>query len=440
MNVLGNSDVFAEITAFMTGRCAKHWTNGDLALRLGLENLIRQQIHTLCFTSIDSLIRQSPPNFSLLEFLYLHGHRWSIQAFDVTAATGPLSVLEWLAGHCQGESFNCTHRALDNASEHGHVDIVKWLVQAFASGQVVAFDNTTNVHAMDLAAAGGHVEVLEILHTASSLNVKATTAAMDVAAAQGHVKVLNWLRMNRREGHTAKAIYGAASNGHLDCVQWLHTASRHLNAGWDARIMDAAAANGHLEIVKFLHTNRREGCTSMAMSLAAANGHLDVVEFLFTHRRELCTEDALDWAASVGQLASVEWLHAHAAHLPISVSVVAMDEAASHNYMDVVQFLHTHRNEGCTKSAMDNAAANGHLEMVKWLHKNRSEGCTEWAICLAALADNVDILEFLWRQRVECQGYDALDAARMYAGEGSRVRAWVHEKLDESTNSRPSVR
>lgn len=37
--------------------------------------------------------------------------------------------------------------------------------------------------------------------------------------------------------------------------------------------MDGAAANGHLEVVRWLHNNRLEGCTTKAMEGAALNGH-----------------------------------------------------------------------------------------------------------------------------------------------------------------------
>jgi hypothetical protein len=33
---------------------------------------------------------------------------------------------------------------------------------------------------------------------------------------------------------------------------------------------------------------------------------------------------------------------------------------------------------------MNSAAENGHLEVVQWLHENRSEGCTEDAMDFAA--------------------------------------------------------
>jgi hypothetical protein len=41
-----------------------------------------------------------------------------------------------------------------------------------------------------------------------------------------------------------------------------------------------------------------------------------------------------------------------------------------------IDYNHHDRTEGCTVRAMDRAASRGHLEVVQWLHSNRSEGCT----------------------------------------------------------------
>ena len=45
----------------------------------------------------------------------------------------------------------------------------------------------------------------------------------------------------------------------------------------------------------------------------------------------------------------------------------AMNWAAENGHLDIVQWLHTNRNEGCTKYAMDVALSNGHLDVLQWL-------------------------------------------------------------------------
>lgn len=41
-----------------------------------------------------------------------------------------------------------------------------------------------------------------------------------------------------------------------------------------------------------------------------------------------------------------------------------MDEASKNGYLEVVQWLHQNRQEGCTGGAMDMAASHGHLEVL----------------------------------------------------------------------------
>lgn len=45
------------------------------------------------------------------------------------------------------------------------------------------------------------------------------------------------------------------------------------------------------------------------------------------------------------------------------LSTAAMDQAAKNGHLDVVQFLHYNRQEGCTGGAMDMASRNGYLEV-----------------------------------------------------------------------------
>lgn len=68
----------------------------------------------------------------------------------------------------------------------------------------------------------------------------------------------------------------------------------------------------------------------------------------------------------------------------IVIRTEAMDEAAKNGHLDVVTWLHEHRQEGCTGGAMDMAGRHGHLDVLKFLHENRSEGCSTLAVDFAA--------------------------------------------------------
>eukprot|EP01133_Synstelium_polycarpum_P002603 gene2603-2989_t len=63
------------------------------------------------------------------------------------------------------------------------------------------------------------------------------------------------------------------------------------------------------------------------------------------------------------------------------ISIKMIDRAAKYGNLELVEYLHTNRTEGCTTNAMDNA---GSLAVLEYLHTNRSEGCTVRAMENAA--------------------------------------------------------
>jgi ankyrin repeat protein len=128
---------------------------------------------------------------------------------------------------------------------------------------------------MDLAAANGHFDVVEMMHKEGWGGC--TTHALNAAAGNGHFDIVKFLHKNRGEGCTDYAMSWAAKNGHLDIVKFLHYKRKE---GCTIYAMNRAAGNGHLAVVKFLHENRPEGCSSYAHDLAVRNGHKEVLKYL----------------------------------------------------------------------------------------------------------------------------------------------------------------
>ena len=73
--------------------------------------------------------------------------------------------------------------------------------------------------------------------------------------------------------------------------------------------------------------------------------------------------------------------------------------------LNVVEWLHENRKEGCTQSAMNWAAMNGHLDVVKWLYKNQTKRCTtwamDWAMYWATRNGHLDIVQWIHENRIE---------------------------------------
>ncbi|RLN90742.1 hypothetical protein BBJ28_00010031 [Nothophytophthora sp. Chile5] len=134
------------------------------------------------------------------------------------------------------------------------------------------------------------------------------------------------------------------------------------------------------------------------MDRAARNNRKNVVQWLHEHRNEGCTPAAMDRAAGAGHLEMVRWLHTHRKE---GCTTDAMDTAAGGGHLDVIKWLHANRSEGCKTWAMNSAAASGHLEVVKWLHANRREGCTVEAMTDAAINGHLAVVKWLHENRSE---------------------------------------
>ncbi|KAG9409785.1 hypothetical protein AC1031_020096 [Aphanomyces cochlioides] len=242
----------------------------------------------------------------------------------------------------------------------------------------------------------------------------------------------------------------AATNGHMDVVEYLHEKSA---VGATNQAMDGAAANGHLEIVRFLHEHRQEGCSTDAADLAATNGHLEVVKFLIDHRKEGYTTKPMDGAASQGHLDIVRVLHARNTSSPrnasikqslkrlfISLSIpagctkYALDNAAAANgHLNVVRFLHEHRQEGCIEDALEHATANGHLNVVRFLVTHHPECISK--ICLglhnAGKRGHLDVVKFFLDSTVQPAPFNWFEMMQDACTEGhiDMVRSlWDHRR------------
>ncbi|KAG6965060.1 hypothetical protein JG688_00007388 [Phytophthora aleatoria] len=131
-----------------------------------------------------------------------------------------------------------------------------------------------------IAAQNGHLPVLEYLFQQGWTDEDATCTLTSAARGNGQLEILKWLRANRYDGCSTKAMEDAARNGHLEELKWLHA---NTTAGCTTRAMDAAAYYGHLEVCKWLHANRSEGCSADAVQFAIGNGHLRLAFWLSKH-------------------------------------------------------------------------------------------------------------------------------------------------------------
>ncbi|EFA75794.1 hypothetical protein PPL_10849 [Heterostelium album PN500] len=125
----------------------------------------------------------------------------------------------------------------------------------------------------------------------------------------------------------------------------------------------------NLQLVEYLQNNgwfRGHGTDIMDL---AGNGSLDVIQFLHFNRTDGCTAQAMVNAASKGNLA-------------------------------VVQFLNFNRTEGCNHLAIDYSLIHKHFDTAKWLLINRSDEFTTISIECAACEGNLEILQLLCEKNI----------------------------------------
>ncbi|KAE9093729.1 hypothetical protein PF007_g18019 [Phytophthora fragariae] len=300
---------------------------------------------------------------------------------------GDILIAEWLVE--QGAEWRQVSDVIDGyVANQGRLDVLQWL---YARGQI-----EKDLLLMLSAANGGHfhvarwvIEVIEPHDGGTRIDTfPAVVFAIHTAASHGHLEIAKFLRectkevdASELEGLDGVVVIGsiefvsgktmreAAEKGCLDVVQWLYHEYGHdvdlfvNNDGTPTNAIDGAAGNGHLEVVQYLHGFPN---SSDLASRKRKRGDESAIRSVPT-----CTEAAMNAAASHGHLAVVQWLHENRTE---GCSTVAMDDAAASGHLRVLQWLHEHRTEGCTTAAMKNAARYGHLEVVRWLHYNTRVG------------------------------------------------------------------
>lgn len=145
------------------------------------------------------------------------------------------------------------------------------------------------------------------------------------------------------------------------------------------------------------------------MHWAALHGYMEVVEWLHENRKEGCRRDTLKDCVIRGKLDIVKWLYTNKREVSDLDGVI--DHAAGFGHLELVRWFHENTNERCTRAAMCRAAGNGHLSVVKWLHEHRREGCTTDAMDTAAMRGHLEVVKWLHANRDEGCTTEAMDGA-----------------------------
>ncbi|EGG18527.1 hypothetical protein DFA_04021 [Cavenderia fasciculata] len=368
-----------------------HERNVDSSNAMGCLNL--EMIKYLHYTvgaesSSGTLCAMTKDNNDILEIVkFFHGQEKHQDVFNHSimrsaAEEGLLDVVEFLH---YNRSEGASSDTMDEAAKYGQLDIVKFLHFNRSEG--------ATTRAIDYCS---DLETIKFLHF--NRTEGATTHAMDRAASKRHIEIVKFLDEHRTEGATTDAMDLCSD---LEIVKFLHF---NRTEGATTKAMDYAAEMGNIEIIEFLHQHRQEGCTTNALENAIKNGHTETIEYLVQVIKCKCSSVAVQTAIEKGRLDIISLLYDNYPNNNDSDDIWKtnnMDLAAKLGFLDIVLFLHQHRQEGCTTDALDNACKFGFMDIVLFLHQHRTEGATHKALCGAASNGHFEMVQFLYNNRQE---------------------------------------
>jgi ankyrin repeat protein len=294
--------------------------------------------------------------------------------------------------------------ALVDAAKEGRATVILMLITVGANVNAPAANGGRT--ALQAAAGGGHIEVVErLLAAKADVNAQAATyggrTALQAAAGGGHLEVMERLLAAKADVNARAAARGgrttlqaAAEGGHLEVVERLLTAKADINAPaavYGRTALQAAAGGGHIEVVERLLAAKADvnaqattygGRT--ALQAAAGGGHLEVMERLLVAKADVNAQaatyggrTALQAAAGGGHLEVVERLLAAKADINAPAAVygrTALQAAAGGGHLEVMERLLAAKadvNAPATaydeRTALQAAAGGGHLEAVERL-------------------------------------------------------------------------
>ncbi|EGG24378.1 hypothetical protein DFA_06528 [Cavenderia fasciculata] len=290
------------------------------------------------------------------------------QTFERVLANGNYDMVVYLTKIFPNHNkvVSCETEYFEHAFKSGNVKLVRWLYQQYPKAdQYFAQPRNQHLTSLDQSCKRGHFEMIDWLY-ANKKHVTFSTDAMDYAAEIGNLPILRFLLRNRTEGCTIKAFILAAINGHIQVLKYLFERCPKTFVSQKSmfNVFDQSAINNHLDVVKYLHLNHYGGdkCTIKAMDGAAS---LEMVQWLHGNRTEGCSFRAIDQAASTGKL-------------------------------DIIKYLIENRKERYTLQALQNAVDNGHFHVLSYLYEIKRSPITKSLDITKALKNGfIDIIKFL---------------------------------------------
>jgi len=324
-------------------------------------------------------------NRSLLDWALKNNFPWSTPTTAAAAAHNNFGLLQWLVAKCcpidqstllaavrnnhlptvswylqRFKSYD-SHSILETAVQHGHDELVYFLLQ----------DNNDYDFAALCACRHGRLRILRNLYRSEQWQHQDTSYSKE-AAAGNHLDVLVWL--NRRNFFMGDVCSYAARHGNLPMLEL----AQRLGAEWETTMREAAE-HGHVHIIDWA---RRHSCPTDPdlLAIAVRKGQLSVLEWCCDHDYVL-SKDLCEDAARYGQYEILSWLH----HRGCPWNEFVCSEAALYGHIRILSYAY--KNSCPWNSAVcSNAVLCGRLDILIWARARgcpwRKESCRQQAVAM----------------------------------------------------------
>ena len=241
-----------------------------------------------------------PLNLKLVQMNFAPPDEVEDRLFFEACKEGRLEEVERRLNKCQNPNAAAERTALHLASQRGHPEVVRLLLEAGASCDLAATDDGTTP--LMLAADFGHLEVVRsLLEAGASCNQARTndgTTSLILAAENGHsndhLEVVRLLLETRASIDLAATddgttpLMSATEYGHLNVVRLLLEARAHCDQARTSNgktPLHLAAEEGNLEVVRLLlHADAcdeaRTHHNETPLHVATQHGHDEIARLL----------------------------------------------------------------------------------------------------------------------------------------------------------------
>ena len=293
----------------------------------------------------------------------------------------------------------CNNTPLHYAALHGHLDIIRMLINFGCDASIKGQRGWTPLH---FACKGGHSNVVKMLLSKRSYNFMSVddngNLPIHIAATFGHWDIIQMLAtdfgcdINIAGEHGWTALHYACQGGHISTVKKLirelNCYPNKKNSKHGSTPIHIAALYGELDIVRLLveefgcNVNSRNEQGRMPLHAASAGGHSETVSVLILQfgcnpmSKDGCGYTPLHHAAEIGHVETVSMLVSEYGCNPIDKNDsgnTPLHIACMKGHCDVIKFFVSEC--GCSPSVrghngmtcMHSACQGGHVEAISML-------------------------------------------------------------------------